>query len=291
MNFSDEKLFQLCRQYGRNALLWRQKFIGLLPEVNKRRLYEKKGFESIFVFAKKLAGLSEEQVRNALNLSKQFEDKPAVKSLLENGEVSINKLIRVSSVVTQENQEFWATQVQLLPKSALETLVKDERKSEPQNSFQEPLLTDVELPGQLPNPGKILELNLNPQNIDELLELQQKGIDINQLISEMLAERKIKIAEEKEEISKAIQPAKSRYISVQIKKFLQKEYGNKCSIQGCQKAAIEIHHTQRYKLVRTHDPKFLARLCKEHHQIAHTIDVQYHEIKAKALSLPNPDPH
>lgn len=279
MNMTDEKLFQMCQQYGRNALLWRQKFIGLLPEVNKRRLYEKKGFESIFVFAKKLAGLSEEQVRNALNLSKKFEDKPALKSLLENGEVSINKLIRVSSVVTQENEEFWASQVQLLPKSALETLVKNERKTENQNDLQEPLLIDEELPGQLPNFQKILELNLNPQNLDELLELQEKGIDINELIAEMLVHRKAKIAQEKEDIAKTIQPAKSRYISVQIKNLLQKEYGDKCSIKGCNKSKKDIHHAQRYGLAKTHDPHYLAQLCEEHHQIAHSIDLQFHEVR------------
>ena len=38
-----EKLYQLCKTFGARTLLWRQKFIGLLPEVNRRKLYEKKG--------------------------------------------------------------------------------------------------------------------------------------------------------------------------------------------------------------------------------------------------------
>ncbi|HLG25330.1 MAG TPA: hypothetical protein VI588_00865, partial [Candidatus Gracilibacteria bacterium] len=65
---SDEKLFRLCKYYGEQARAWRQKFCGLLPEVNRRKLHERKGFGSIFEFAKKLAGLSEEQVRRVLNL-------------------------------------------------------------------------------------------------------------------------------------------------------------------------------------------------------------------------------
>ncbi len=51
---TDEQLYKKAKFYGRNALLWRQKFIGLLPEVQRRRLYEKKNFGSIFEFAFKL---------------------------------------------------------------------------------------------------------------------------------------------------------------------------------------------------------------------------------------------
>ncbi|PIZ76245.1 hypothetical protein COY05_01630, partial [Candidatus Peregrinibacteria bacterium CG_4_10_14_0_2_um_filter_38_24] len=68
----DENLYALCKTYGERTRIWRQKFAGLLPEVFKRKLYEKKGFHSIFEFAKKLAGMSEEQTRLVLNLEKRF---------------------------------------------------------------------------------------------------------------------------------------------------------------------------------------------------------------------------
>ena len=76
VNLSDENLFKLCRIYGARALEWRNKFIGLLPEVNRRRLYEQKGFSSIFEFAAKLAGVSREQLGTVLSLDRKFEDKP-----------------------------------------------------------------------------------------------------------------------------------------------------------------------------------------------------------------------
>lgn len=76
-----------------------------------------KGFGSVFEFAFKLAGLSEEQVRTALNLEKRFSDKPALKALLEKEGVSIHKLVRIQSVATAENEAFWAQQLQLLPKN------------------------------------------------------------------------------------------------------------------------------------------------------------------------------
>lgn len=124
---SDKDLYCLCHKHGSDTLLARRKFEGLLPEVYKRKLYEKKGFSSIFHFAAVLAGLSEKQVRRVVNVERKLADKPALHSLLVNGEVSVNKLARVVSVATPENQETLANQAKLLSNRALETLVRDEK--------------------------------------------------------------------------------------------------------------------------------------------------------------------
>jgi hypothetical protein len=105
---SNGQLFELCQDYGRKALEWKRKFTGLLPEVERRRLWADRGFGSVFEFAARLAGISEEQVRTALNLNRSFSDKPSLKALLESGEVSINKLVRIQSVATVETANFWA---------------------------------------------------------------------------------------------------------------------------------------------------------------------------------------
>ncbi len=265
--FSDKQLYQLCKKYGTNALMWRRKFTGLLPEVNRRRLYEKRGFSSIFEFAKKLCGLSEKQVRLALNLNERFKDKPALKGLLTSGEVSVNKLTRVTSVATPEDEEFWAEKVQQLSKSALETFVKDV-KNENQNGLYKPQIEVKSLPGQT--------LNLDSDVEEELLELQGKGVDVNELLREFLEKRRQEIAQEKEELvaEMGVVPAKSRYIPVKIRRHLQKEHGDMCTIAGCRKSAREIHHTQRFALASNHNPKYLAPVCREHHAIAHAIDVK-----------------
>ena len=71
---NDKELLETACLYGRNALLWRQKFIGLLPEIYKRKLYEKKNCSSIFEFAAKFCGLSNDQVRLTLNLEEIYRD-------------------------------------------------------------------------------------------------------------------------------------------------------------------------------------------------------------------------
>lgn len=300
--YSDEKLLELCQKYGFQARLWKQKFLGLLPEVNRRRLYEKKGFGSIVEFAAKLAGVSKEQVKRVLSLAEHFEDKPVLKNLLEDGKVSVNKLARVVSIATVENQEILADQVRLLSQKALETLARDERRInfENQNGLLEPNFDhkfvhthksrqDHEMSDSVNSwmPG----LSLSAEVQQKLLELQNKGIDINQLILESLEKRDMEIAQEKEKLAvgekqklehqhdiwKTEHVKMPRYISVKIKNIINKEHGTKCSVPTCKKPAMEIHHSNRFSLSKIHDPRFMSPFCHEHHQIAHTIDQKYHE--------------
>lgn len=225
-DLSDEKLFSLCQQYGEQARKWRQKFAGLLPEVNRRKLYEKKGFGSIFEFSAKLAGMSAEQVSRVLFLEKKFTDLPQLKFLLETGEVSINKLARVASIATQENESIWANQVKLLPNRALETLVRDERKA-----------VHVHTTENILGIWQEQELHFSPEVRQKLLELQNKGIDINELISGFLERREIEIAQEKERLASDKKSAISRYIPREIQRIVKKEHGDKCSIPNCSKAS------------------------------------------------------
>ncbi|MBI5412730.1 hypothetical protein HZA42_00080 [Candidatus Peregrinibacteria bacterium] len=305
-HLTDKELFELCREYGTKSLTWRKKFIGLLPEVNRRKLYEKKGCLSIFEFAAKLCGVSEEQVRLALNLEKRFEDKPSLKALLVNGEESINKLARAASIATPKNEKELAAKIKFLSKNALETFVRDEKYAQNfggdfknRNGLFEPLFDSKSLPGHS-NPQqnfrnanaafKSTELQLSNEVTEKLLVLQQKGIDVDKLLLDFLDKRDEEIANKKAELAKEIQANQqnrqpteqmvvtyaSRYIPVAIKKLLCEEYGTKCSIPTCRKPAQIIHHAQRFSLSQNHDPRFLAPLCKEHHAIAHSIDFQYH---------------
>ena len=268
---SDEKLYELCRQYGKQVLEWRNKFAGLLPEVDRRGLYQKKGFGSIFEFAFKLAGLSEAQVKLALSLDQKFADKPALRELLTRGRVSAGKLVRVAAGATVENQNFLADQVRLLPKSALETLARDMKcemaealpgqKNEIQNGLFE---------------SKIEELKLSGEVVEKLTELQERGIDVNELILEFLEKREKKIKEKKLEVAKKITgTVATRYIPTEVKKLIKEEHGTKCAVPNCKKAAEALHHTARFGLVKGHNPYFMAPLCHEHHMIAHSIDQKF----------------
>jgi hypothetical protein len=308
-SMTDEELYKLCRKFGSAALEARRKFAGLLPEVFKRKLYARKRFSSIFEFAAKLAGMSKEQVSLILNLEKKFEDKPVLHEALVSGEVSVNKLVRVASIANVENQGELFEKMKNLSNRAVEVFVKDVKNSmveteksgsgvdvKNQNGYLKPLFDLKSLHVQTFN----TDLKLDEDVKRELLEMQEKGIDVNEFLRSVLKERREKIEEKKDEIArrkgvvkkvgketgkeivsnqKSIADAQkfnsSRYIPVAVRKIIKEEHGTKCSYPGCSKQAQILHHTRRFALVHDHNPCFIAPLCAAHHEIAHKIDVKF----------------
>ena len=172
---NDKELLEKAIYFGKSAIEWKRKFTGLLPEIYKRKLYEKKNCSSIFEFAAKFGGLSNDQVRLALKLEEKFESMPRLHEQLVTGEVSINKLARVVSIATPANEQELLNMVSNLSNRAVETLVRDEK------------FTDLH----------VQTLTLNEEVRARLVELQSKGIDINELISSALNKREEEITEEK----------------------------------------------------------------------------------------------
>ncbi|MFA4814597.1 MAG: hypothetical protein WC924_01645 [Candidatus Gracilibacteria bacterium] len=204
VKISDEKLLRLCEKFGKRALLWRRKFTGLLPEVNRRRLYERRGCGSIFEFAAKLAGLSEEQVRLVLRLERKFEDKPSLYEILVEGKVSLSKLARVASLANVQNEMELAEKVKLLPQKALETLVRDERILECDsrgrnghalqcvpNGFSQPLFEVKSVRAH------VFNFEVSEEVTEELNRLHEQGQDVNRLLLDLLKQRNENIRQKK----------------------------------------------------------------------------------------------
>jgi len=267
---SDEKLYLLCKRFGTQVLEARRKFLGLLPEVNKRELAERKvgrswlgqhGFSSLFEFAAKLAGVSEEQVRLVLNLKRKFDDKPELQKLLIGGDVSVNKLARLASIATVENQAELADKVKVLPKIALDCLVRDEKNRMGESDANIMCGDGGEINGVaggmfgLPVHSKMSGIDRDVKLMaalseglkSRLFELNQKGIDVDRLLLEFLDERVREIEVSKENLGREAY-GRSRYISVKIRKVLSEEFGSKCAIAGCGNPAENLHHTNRFSV-------------------------------------------
>lgn len=176
-NFSDNELFQMCKAYGLATLMARRKFLGLLPEVNRRELWRIKGFRSIGHFAAKLAGVTKKQLRKVINLEKRFVDLPILHQQLVSGEVSCNKLVRVAAVVTKGNEEFWANQTKNLSQKGLETLVRDQRAVvvERGSESREVLRAQTLMSEELTN---LVDVKLPLDVAKKLEEMTSKGLDI-----------------------------------------------------------------------------------------------------------------
>lgn len=291
-SLSDATLLERCNFYGTQARRWRNKFLGLLPEIARRELYKEKGFGSIFEFAFRIGGVSKEQVERVLRVERQLQDVPALHGILVRGEVSVNKIARITSIATVENDQELAERVKILPRQALETFVRDVRHELLQTDkvvhVQKAALESNPITSQViaaPPDASLLELNR--ETIGQLMILKEKGFDLNELLPELLRKREEKIQELKDRIAQDQEEKElsqvetnklhSSYIPQKIKKVLKAEFGTKCAIPTCRNMSQEIHHTARQSLSRSHNPFFLAPLCKEHHILAHHVDLKYQE--------------
>ena len=261
INMTDSEFYRLHKKIGANSLKWRCKFIGMRPEAYKRRLHEKHNFTSIFEYAAKLCGLSERRVREVLNLEEKFQGLPALHRLLVSGEVSSNKLSRVASIATLELEDELSQKVQILSSRALETMVRDFKSENGLGKAQ----NGAEL-------THVREFKLSEAAREKLLELEDRGLDANQILLELLEKREADIRIEKDQIAENLEEADSGYIQAKVKMVLKKEYGTMCAVPNCKKPAEHLHHTARFSLTKRHDPRFLAPLCRAHHEIAHAVD-------------------
>ena len=264
---SDKELFEKFCVYGLQALDARNKCIGLLPEIYKRGIYLSRGYQSIYHLAAKLAGLSKKQVDRVINLERRFEDKPVLHKALLEGEVSFNKLRKVVSIVTVENQQEILESVKALSVRAVETMVRDYKN----------ILVDQNsemIDGHVTTQTEIFqeELRILPEIRVELMAMQKKGIDINSALKKFLQNYSEEIEIEKAAIAEDLPDQAGRYVPVAITNVLQKEFGTGCSVPGCNRSFYEIHHLIPYALVKKHDPRLMVQLCREHHEITHGIN-------------------
>ena len=124
---TDPELYSLCKKWGSEVLEARRKFIGLLPEVYKRRLFERRGFTSIYHFAAELGGVGEQLVNEVLRLEKRFEGMPNLHLALVKGEIGMSKLARIASVVEVGNEAVMCEKIRSLSRRAVDILVKEMR--------------------------------------------------------------------------------------------------------------------------------------------------------------------
>jgi len=278
---SDKELYVICKKWGAEVLSARRKFAGLLPEVHAREMaanekgaswLKKRGFTCLYEFAAKLAGMSRDQVDLVVRMERRFEDKPVLRDALVRGVVSANKLARVVSIATVENQGEILKKAEALSNRALEVFVQDFRR-ENENS------NGLGKPHGGHNGLHVHGLELDEDVEKELLEMQSKNLDVNGMLREFLRLRREKLAREKEEIAEKQEqecevravigyPAK-RYIPAEVRKIVREEFGEKCSAKGCQKTAENLHHEKGFAKAQNHDPRYVKPLCKGHHELAH----------------------
>lgn len=294
LNPADKRLHDQFSEYGLRAKEWLRKCIILLPEIEKREIWKKKGFSSIYEYAAKIAGMSRSGVNEALRVFEKIADKPELQRVVEIR--GINAIKPVVTIATQETAAFWAQKAKEMSKNTLETYVKEVRAgrlSEKENSGRLALdaacakgrvSTGPDQEELLPRKAS-LTMEVDPEIAEKLEKL--KGQDSwNDLMKELLELREAKLELEK---PKSVE-TDSRYVSAKIRAYSLGKTRETCAFPGCAKPYKILHHTKRFALTNEHEPSSLQPLCKAHENIAHLglIEHEEHTPKRwKILKFPN----
>lgn len=260
------ELHQKFVQYGTNAKEWMRKCALLLPEIDRERIWQQKGFESIYVYAAKLAGMGRDQVNDALRILEKTKDMPAIQKVIEAKGLNIIKPL--VTILTPENEIFWAEKASQMSRHTLETYIKEIRRTgpskNPEKSYQEAIsIFENDEVTKTPS-KKIVAMQLDPEIADQLEKLKGDG-DWNDLIKGFLEMRAQKLEQEKP----APVETDSRHIPAKIRKHVLERSKGRCEFSGCPKSYEILHHTDRFALKKTHDPRHIIALCKPHERIVH----------------------
>jgi predicted CopG family antitoxin len=294
-----EKINNLHRQfkkYGQNALIWKRKCANMLLEIDRERVWAKKGFSSIFMYAKMLAGLSENTVREALRIREKIEDMPEIVRISE--KMGINRIKPIATIVTKETAEFWAEKATKLSNKELQTYVSECRRQN--REVLEDLKSHIDMNLMEGNELEKFTAMLKSTEINELKKLKGDR-SWSELMQDLIKLKKAQIIEEKQDITdqraklEAGKPepicSNKHYIPAKINKYIEQraalqtrekfldgariparfnlETGIFCEEAGCYKSYEEKHHTKRFAQHHIHDPDQIYLVCQEHHNLMH----------------------
>jgi len=277
----DLLIHQQFTRYGTNAKEWIKKCALLLPEIERRKIWQKKGFKSIHEYAAKLAGMSQRTVDDALWALGKIGDKSALMKIAE--EKGINAIKPVATISTIESDAFWAEKAKNMSVHDLETYVRDVRNGMgsvelKSNSIFDSETTDscekdrrnlqIKFPHvgdfQPVKPTIAITMELKPETVQKLEKIKGTGT-WDEAIQKLLQTREQQLEQTKP------QPVQtnSRHIPTKIEDFVTERDFNKCAFPGCNRPYAQLHHIQGFARENIHDPDRIFCLCDAHHSLAH----------------------
>ncbi len=257
LTVAEQALHQQFSEYGRSAREWMRKCELLLPEIERRAIWRKKKFSSIYEYAAKLAGMNKVRVDDSLRIYKKIEDKPSLLAVAERK--GLQSVRPVATIATLEDQDFWAEKVAGMSKIALQTYVHDYRLESCSRTESQPVT---------------LQMELEPEIAAKLEKLKGLGT-WNDLMKKLLAGATV---------PEAVRTS-SRHIPVAIQRHVEERTSGLCAYPNCKRPATSLHHTQRWALENVHDPARLQALCTAHERIAHLGLIENEEQAAETWRL------
>lgn len=126
----DQELLWLFDSWGRYSKVAVRRALALLPEIVRRGLHRRAGFESEYEFARKKAGISNDVVNKVFRLHEQIGHMPELWNLLASGDEGWTKLAVVQPLARVDNAADLAAMVRRCSKAELEEYVRRVKERE-----------------------------------------------------------------------------------------------------------------------------------------------------------------
>ncbi|MCB0384209.1 MAG: HNH endonuclease [Bdellovibrionales bacterium] len=81
--------------------------INILDQVEQNRVHLRYGYNSLFQYGVKGLGLSESVTYSLIAVTRKSREVPELKEEIKNGQLTVSKAKRITSVINQENKEQW----------------------------------------------------------------------------------------------------------------------------------------------------------------------------------------
>ena len=288
---SDQELFEKIQLLSQDERRITSEILYLLREIARRRLYAKRGYESLFTFLVKELGYDEASAYRRVSAIRVIEVVPEVEQTLEQGRLSVATVAQAQTFFQQEKKRANPCSIE----RKREILKKLEGKSKRE---AEQILAQ-EAP-QVPKPDQARALNEDETEIRftadrELVEMLKQIQALtahhnlepgyNGLLKFMAAQALKKLDPARQNERKLLSPEKvatqhasrvhSRYVPASLKRDVWKKYKGRCSyvsqttgIRCDSKHGLHLDHVTPWAMGGETSTQNLRLLCANHNRLA-----------------------
>ncbi|MBK9294339.1 MAG: HNH endonuclease [Oligoflexia bacterium] len=261
------------------------KVLNLLMQIEKRKLFALRGYDSLFSFAIGFLGYSDPAAHRRIQAMRALKEFPKLEAKITSGSLSLTNLAQVQVAIRQETKTTGVKMASALKLELFEAVEnKSTRECEKILRTQMPEAVSVEKRRELTSSLTELKFVLDEatiKNLEKLKELwshKTPGMSDAELVKAM-AEFCLAKVDPESKLQKVTPPKTpapevasiSRHIPAQTRKFIWRRDQGACQYQDpitkklcLSKRYIEIDHIHPWALGGSHAPTNLRLLCNTH---------------------------
>ena len=228
-----------------------------LLEIDRRRLFEERGFSSLGDYAMELCGIKPRKARYLVLVAKRLERLPAIRDAFDSGALSWTKAREITKVATPANEAEWLERARVLSNRELEKAVREQDGAGP-GEFATMTMS---------MPTEVLEMWHDAYELSERMtgaELEKWQV-LESALAEFLGTHLPNADENVVE-----ETHDEQAVAAATRSSVLERDGWVCAFPGCtMRQTLDVHHITFRSRGGSDAPENLITLCRTHHSLVH----------------------